>query len=242
MHDEIFYLEKCHPERQRGILGALVYSLKKLNENSLILSMVNKFYIYIVLLLFQVTLFSQNIDIRILRSLNSPQVLPSDKFNQFMSNSDAFIVAGVPLTMGVAGLIKHDENLFRNACVTAVATGINAIITTGLKYSVSRDRPFITYPDITKKSAAGSPSFPSGHTSSAFATATSLSLAYPKWYIIVPSYSWASTVGYSRMHLGVHYPSDVLAGAIIGSGCAWLTYAVNKKLISRKDALRTPKL
>lgn len=191
--------------------------------------MKKSFYLLFILL-FPGFLFSQNIDIRILRSINSPQVLPSDKFNQFMSNSDAYIVTAVPVAMGAEGLIKHDKDLLRNACVTAVATGINAIITTGLKYSISRDRPFVTYPDITKKSAAGSPSFPSGHTSSSFATATSLSLAYPKWYIIFPSYTWAGTVGYSRMHLGVHYPSDVLAGAIIGSGCAWITYTVNKKL------------
>lgn len=174
--------------------------------------------------------YSQNIDIRLLRSFNSAETLPSDRFFQFMSNSDAWIVAGLPAGMAAAGLIKHDDKLFRNACVTVAATLVNAGVTTALKYSVNRDRPFISYPDITKKSAAGSPSFPSGHTSSAFATATSVSLAYPKWYIIAPAYTWAGTVAYSRMDLGVHYPSDVFAGALIGSGCAWLTYAVNKKL------------
>jgi membrane-associated phospholipid phosphatase len=173
---------------------------------------------------------SQNIDIRLLRSFNSPASLPSDKLFQFLSNSDAYFVALTPLTMGATGLIKHDDKLFRNACVTLAATGINAGITTILKYSINRNRPFITYPEITKKSAAGSPSFPSGHTSSAFATATSLSLAYPKWYIIVPSYTWAGSVGYSRMHLGVHYPSDVLVGALIGTGSAWLTCTINRKL------------
>jgi membrane-associated phospholipid phosphatase len=191
--------------------------------------------LYFVLILFiPVVALSQNIDIRLLRSFNSPAALPSDNLFKFLSNSDAYVVAVTPLTMGVAGLINHDEKLFRNACVTLAATGVNSIITMGLKYSFNRTRPFITYPDITKKSAAGSPSFPSGHTSSAFSTATSLSLAYPKWYIIVPSYTWAGSVGYSRMHLGVHYPSDVFAGAIIGSGCAWLTYTINKKLILRK--------
>lgn len=69
---------------------------------------------------------------------------------------------------------------------------------------------------------------PSGHTSTAFATATSLSLAYPKWYVVAPSFVWAGAIGYSRMHLGVHYPSDVLAGAIVGSGSAYLTYKANQ--------------
>jgi membrane-associated phospholipid phosphatase len=178
-------------------------------------------------------LFSQNPDIRILRSLNSPEKLPSDKAFQFISNSNAWIVVIIPTAIGTAGLIKHDDTLFRNAEVLAAASLVNAGITAALKYSINRTRPFITYPDIAKKSGAASPSFPSGHTSSAFAAATSVSLAYPKWYIIVPMYSWASAVGYSRMDLGVHYPSDVLAGAAIGAGSAWLTYYVNKKLIQK---------
>ena len=101
-----------------------------------------------------------------------------------------------------------------------------------MKYSVGRERPFVTYTDIINKSGkpCNDPSFPSGHTSTAFTLATSLSLEYPKWYVIVPAYTYASTVAYSRMHLGVHYPSDVLVGALIGSGCAYITHVVNKKL------------
>jgi membrane-associated phospholipid phosphatase len=136
--------------------------------------------------------------------------------------------------MAVTGLLTKDKKLFRNGCVTAIASALNGGITNAMKYSINRDRPFVTYPDITKKSKAGSPSFPSGHTSTAFATATSVSLLYPKWYIIVPSYLYAGTVAYSRMDLGVHYPSDVLAGALIGSGCAYLTWKVNQHLLIKK--------
>jgi membrane-associated phospholipid phosphatase len=138
--------------------------------------------------------------------------------------------------MGTVGLLRKDETLLRNACITAGASIVNFGITAALKYSFNRTRPYITYPDIMQKSPVHSPSFPSGHTSSAFATATSISLSYPKWYVIVPMFGWAGTVGYSRMYLGVHYPSDVLAGAALGTGTAWLTHYVNKKLIlkSRK--------
>jgi membrane-associated phospholipid phosphatase len=118
--------------------------------------------------------------------------------------------------------------------VIAVASVLNAGVTNALKYSINRDRPYVTYPDITKKAKGGSPSFPSGHTSTAFATATSVSLSYPKWYIIVPSYLYAGAVAYSRMDLGVHYPSDVLAGAVIGTGCAYITWKVNQKLLIKK--------
>ena len=194
------------------------------------------------IIFFPVLLFSQNLDIQMLRAINSPETLPSDNFFKFVSNSAGYLVVGIPVTMGTIGLIKHDDKLLRNAGVVIGATVINFGITAALKYSINRDSPFVTYPDITQKSKAGSPSFPSGHTSSAFVTATSLSLAYPKWYIIIPSFTWAGTVGYSRMYLGVHYPSDVLAGAVIGAGSAWLSYEVNKKLNknSRKKPCNCP--
>lgn len=198
----------------------------------------SKQFIIVICLLVPVKLCSQNIDIELLRLINSPEVLPSDNFWRFVSNSEIYVGLGIPAGIGTTGLIKKDKELIRSACVILAAEAITSGISTVLKYSVNRERPYITYPDITKKSSAGSPSFPSGHTSNAFATATSLSLEFPKWYIIVPSYSWAGCVGYSRMHLGVHYPSDVLAGALIGSGCAWITFKVNQKLNSKAKRSR----
>ena len=64
----------------------------------------------------------------------------------------------------------------------------------------------------------------------AFALATSLCIKYPKWYVIAPSALWACSVGVSRMNEGVHYPSDVLAGAAIGAGCAIVNIYVNRWL------------
>ena len=60
--------------------------------------------------------------------------------------------------------------------------------------------------------------------------AGSLSLQYPKWYVILPSYLYAGTVAYSRMDLGVHYLTDIAGGILIGSSSAYMTYKINKNL------------
>lgn len=174
----------------------------------------------------------QNLDIELLRKINTSSPLPGDKYQQFISDSHYAVCLGVPLGMGVAGLIERDEDLCVKAVEIGVASAVNLGVSHLLKSSIDRTRPYNEYSDILKKSDGGSGSFPSGHTSSAFATATSLSLNVPKWYVIVPAYTWAASVGYSRMYLGVHYPSDVLAGALLGSASAWLTYKLNHWLQS----------
>jgi membrane-associated phospholipid phosphatase len=188
----------------------------------------------LISLLPSLSLYSQNIDIRLLRSINSPEDLPADNFCKALSSSEVFVVAGIPAGIAIAGLIHDDKEMVRDAGVIAASSAITFIFSSALKYTVNRDRPYETYPDIIQKMDVTSPSFPSGHTSAAFSTATSISLAYPKWYFIVPSYAWAGAVAYSRMELGVHYPSDVLAGAMIGSGTAFLSYKINEKLNQRK--------
>lgn len=172
----------------------------------------------------------QNADIRILRHINLDRNTGLDPTMKFVSNSEWAIGAGIPIVLISSGLIKHDSVFLRKSLVVGASMIIASGIASALKYSVNRPRPFVTYPDIQKISPAGSPSFPSGHTSSAFALATSLTLQFPKWYVAAPAYVWAGTVGYSRMHLGVHYPSDVLAGALVGAGSAWIGWKLNKIL------------
>lgn len=178
---------------------------------------------------------SQNIDIDILRSINLNRPQRLDNTFIFITNTATLVSVAVPIPFICAGLFTENKDLLANGVEICASLITSSIITTSLKYIVNRPRPVVTYPDIEQVTATSSPSFPSGHTSSAFATATSLSLIYPKWYVIVPSFLWAGSVAYSRMDLGAHYPTDVLAGAIIGSGSAFLCYKANAWLRKKKE-------
>ena len=171
---------------------------------------------------------AQNTDINLLKSINQSETAFKNNFFKATAESVTIFNIAAPVGLLTAGIIRHDKQLQKEALYVAGGFIVSSIVTQGMKRIIQRDRPFVTYPFIVKRDVGGSYSFPSGHTSAAFCTATSLSLLFPKWYVIVPSYLYAATVGYSRMYQGVHYPSDVLAGAVVGAGSAWLSYKVEK--------------
>jgi membrane-associated phospholipid phosphatase len=183
---------------------------------------------------------AQNWDIDLLEQINLDRNKSLDPTFKFITNSVSPLSVGTPIAVFGLGLIQKDSSLKSKGIFMVEALCVNAFTTTALKLAFKRDRPFVTYPYLDKQADAGSYSFPSGHTSSAFAMATSLSVAFPKWYVIAPSYLYACAAGYSRMHLGVHYPSDVLAGAIVGTGTALLSNYVQQKFIDlrKKKTLR----
>ena len=183
---------------------------------------------YFLLILFSTNCFSQNADIDLLKEINLNRNKSLDPTFRFITNTASPLSFATPVIVFSVGLINKNSTLKNKGIYLGETVLVAAFISTALKYSVNRDRPFITYSFIEKATSGGSPSFPSGHTSTSFATATSLSISFPKWYVIAPSFLWAGAVGYSRMDLGVHYPSDVLAGAIVGSGSAFLSYKLNK--------------
>lgn len=174
------------------------------------------------------TVFGQDLDYSLLKNINGSYTTNGGKVQSVFSNSVNPLTFAVPAGVLAYSLFKKDSVTRQKFYTIASSELVAGIITSSIKLAVRRDRPFKTHPDIQKHSDAGSLSFPSGHTSAAFSIATSVSLAFPKWYVIAPSMLWAGTVGYSRMYLGVHYPSDVLVGALIGAGTSYLCFKANK--------------
>lgn len=168
----------------------------------------------------------------------------------FRASNDAFFpgVAIIPLVhWGVAGgqaLIGQDPH-FEEAYRLTIAEIGTVFAVGGIKNVIRRPRPYNQL-EIESRSSGLQPgedqkdpySFPSGHAAVTFSIATSLTLSYPRWYVAVPLYAWATTVATTRVWLGVHYPTDVLAGAVLGSFIAWAVHHW-KDLITPERLRRT---
>ena len=175
--------------------------------------------------------YAQNWDINTLHKINNWDGKFIRNYNRTISRTEPYIAVSVPTSMLVLALVNNNKALLEDAIYTSTSVIGTFAITYGMKYLINRKRPYDRYPEkVYAYSHESSPSFPSGHTATAFALATSLCVKYPKWYIIAPTAAWACSVGISRMNEGVHYPSDVIAGAVIGAGCAVLNIYVNRWL------------
>jgi membrane-associated phospholipid phosphatase len=182
--------------------------------------------------------YAQNIDIDILKSIN-PRYPTSQYWIQ--TSSSAYWVPATFVVGSLAyGFIAHDYKEKVRGFQSLISVGTAIAFTEILKPIVHRTRPGDAYPnEIFPNSITHGSSFPSGHTTLAFATATTIALEYKRWWITIPAYLWAASVGYSRMYLGKHYPSDVLAGAVIGVGGAYLGRLLTRKIFKDKHLLKT---
>jgi membrane-associated phospholipid phosphatase len=188
----------------------------------------NKLISFFTFLLCLTTIQAQNVDIDILKKINLNRNTSLDGTFKSISQSAVPISVATPLLIYSLGIINNDSVAKQKALFIGETFLVSAFITVVSKKIIKTNRPYETYPILQPVVTEASYAMPSGHTSTAFATATSLSLAYPKWYVVAPSFIWAGTIGYSRMHLGVHYPSDVVVGALVGSGSAFLCYKANQ--------------
>ena len=124
------------------------------------------------------------------------------------------------------------------ACGSAlVAAGIALIANQAIAEIWARPRPFVTHPSATHLLAALSPdpSFPSDHAAAAFAIAFAV-LAFSR-SVGFGFLAGATLIGLSRIALGLHYPSDVLAGALVGFAASMLVLRLGEPWIARAVAI-----
>lgn len=113
------------------------------------------------------------------------------------------------------------KTLLAAAVTTFAASRFNYYV---LKEIISRPRPINSLMRILPPATY---SFPSGHTVSAFALAVFLSLVLPRYKYIFLTMALLS--GFARIYVGVHYPSDVAAGALVGGLIAYLFYRLLRR-------------
>lgn len=111
-----------------------------------------------------------------------------------------------------------------------------------LKIIIAEPRPFLALPNVDLLTPESGSSFPSGHTASSFAAATVIGLKYhqktkgKKYWLIYPLLLFAIVVGFSRVYVGVHYPYDVIFGALLGVLCALIILKSENKIFKSKIA------
>lgn len=118
----------------------------------------------------------------------------------------------------------------------AITLGANDLLCSKvIKVFFHRLRPNVAGLDVILRSAHyGGYSFASNHASNMFCFAVFLSSFYPRFRW--PLFLLAGLVAFSRVYVGVHYPSDVLGGAIIGSLIGWVGASLFKKFLDWKDS------
>jgi undecaprenyl-diphosphatase len=121
----------------------------------------------------------------------------------------------------------------------AVATGAASLVVHWLKLAFDRDRPPVADPDLGSLVAIpGNPSFPSGHSATAFAAATAVAILCPRmrpWALGI-----AAAVALSRVYLRVHFPLDVFVGAAVGAGLGALCAVAVLRLVRQASPPAAP--
>jgi membrane-associated phospholipid phosphatase len=137
-----------------------------------------------------------------------------------------------------AGLALTGPSGRRAASRGVLAIGVtSALVNLGVKSLSERRRPDRAgagVPDVRRVRMPSSTSFPSGHSASAFAFATAISRDNP-WLAIAIQFL-ASAVAYSRVHTGVHYPGDTIAGALIGASTGQAVSTVFDRARARRSS------
>jgi undecaprenyl-diphosphatase len=180
------------------------------------------------------------IDIAILRWVHTAwRCGVLDAFFLTITNGRLFIV---PLALAWIYLIVRGGPRGRELALTLAVTLLltDQLSSHLIKPWVDRTRPCFSVPGVTALiHQVRSASFPSSHAANGFGAATVFALRYRRW--AGAAFGTAALVGISRVYAGVHYPSDMLAGALLGAGCALLVaWGLGRVFARGRGAAPTP--
>ena len=129
----------------------------------------------------------------------------------------------------------------RRAGISALSAMTRGLVYTNLvlKPMVARPRPWIALEEFVPLVTSNDMnSFPSGHTCAAFSFGVAVSIALPEKWGKAAALIAAALMGISRLYVGVHFPTDVLAGAIVGACCGCAGVWLGGKIISLRKAVK----
>lgn len=163
------------------------------------------------------------LDRRLYHLINGlPHTTTTDRYVSVLSDLGegiGWVAGGVAL-----GILGGSKGRRAGLAVAFSSLAATYVVQTRIKPLFRRVRPFVNREARVVGVKPADQSFPSGHTASSFAGATALAFYYPKAAPLL--YGLATAVGASRVHLGVHFPSDAAVGGVVGVGIgtfgAWL--------------------
>ncbi len=142
--------------------------------------------------------------------------------------SEPLFIVGV-VVLAIAGLVLRRPRVVSASVLAVAASGVAVAMAAAIARIVDRPRPFVAHPQIHLFLAhAADPGFPSDHATAAFAIAVVLLMRLGRGAL--PVLLAAIALAVSRVLVGVHYPADVLAGALLGTAAAVLVCFVATRI------------
>ncbi len=175
-----------------------------------------------------------NFDIALFRCINGAHAPPLDAVMLFVTDIKR---TGILLLLIWIGLVWHGGTRGRTVAFLLIPliALTDQLSSHALKELFDRVRPCEALEGVRAiDGCRHSPSFPSSHAVNTFAAATLFAVFYRRWVTWV-AFALAALVSCSRVYLGLHYPSDVAGGAIIGSACALALVWAYRRWLMRKN-------
>ena len=139
------------------------------------------------------------------------------------------------IVLGLVLLLFKSTRKAGFSALCAMLIGL-VVVNFTIKPLIARERPWLVIENFVNLVPEKDPnSFPSGHTNAAFAFALALCMTAPKRWMKIAAVCAAVVMGLSRLYVGVHFPSDVLVGALIGSICGLIGVWVVKMVWERLE-------